>query len=111
MGFKNEHVHEKKDVARINERKARGRRLRSALLLLGGKSTLDLMLDTLKGAACTFIGVLIIFAMWVSLWENVWRTAVEPVRGAIYDTRLNRFGPSPCLFAHHGGGGGRRVVV
>jgi hypothetical protein len=25
MGFKNEHVHGKKDVARINERKARGR--------------------------------------------------------------------------------------
>jgi hypothetical protein len=36
----------------------------------------------------TFIGVLIIFAMWVSLWENVWRVSVEPVRGAIYDTRL-----------------------
>jgi len=30
MGFKNEHVHGKKDVARINERKARGRRLRPA---------------------------------------------------------------------------------
>jgi hypothetical protein len=34
MGFKNEHVHGKKDVARINERNARGRRLRSALFLL-----------------------------------------------------------------------------
>ena len=22
---------------------------------------------------------------------------VEPVRGAIYDTRLNHLGPSPCL--------------
>ena len=31
MGFKNEHVHAKKDVARINERKARGRRPWSAL--------------------------------------------------------------------------------
>jgi hypothetical protein len=41
--------------------------------------------------------VLIIFAMWVSLWENVWQASVEPTRGAIYDTRLNRLGPSPCL--------------
>jgi hypothetical protein len=30
MGFKNEHVHGKKDVTRINERKARGRRVRLA---------------------------------------------------------------------------------
>jgi hypothetical protein len=35
--------------------------------------------------------------MWVSLWDNVWCASVEPVRGAIYDTRLNRLGPSPCL--------------
>ena len=56
-------------------------------------------LDTLKGAAliATFIGVLITFAMWVSLWENVWQASVEPTRGAIYDARLNRLGPSPCL--------------
>jgi hypothetical protein len=53
--------------------------------------------DRLKGAAliATFIGVLITFAMWVSLWENVWQAAVEPTRGAIYDARLNRLGPSP----------------
>jgi hypothetical protein len=57
------------------------------------------MMDTLKAAAliATFIGFLTIFAMWVSLWDNVWRVSVEPVRGAIYDTRLNRLGPSPCL--------------
>ena len=56
-------------------------------------------LDMLKGVALigTFIGVLIIFAMWVSLWENVWQASVEPVRGAIYDTRLNRLAPSHCL--------------
>ena len=56
-------------------------------------------MDTLKGAALigTFIGVLITFAMWVSLWENVWQRSVEPTRGAIYDARLNRLGPSPCL--------------
>ena len=56
-------------------------------------------MDTIKGLAliATFIGLLIIFAMWVSLWDNVWRVSVEPVRGAIYDTRLNRLGPSPCL--------------
>ena len=55
--------------------------------------------DKLKGAAliATFIGVLPIFAMWVLLWENVWRVSVEPVRSAIYDARLNRLGPSPCL--------------
>ena len=56
-------------------------------------------MDTIKGLAliATFIGVLIIFAMWVSLWENVWQASVEPTRGAIYDARLNRLGPSPCL--------------
>jgi hypothetical protein len=34
-------------------------------------------LDMLKGAAliAAFIGVLITFAMWVSLWDNVWRAA------------------------------------
>ena len=55
--------------------------------------------DRLKGAAliATFIDFLSIFATWVLLWENVWRVSVEPVRGAIYDTRLNRLGPSPCL--------------
>jgi hypothetical protein len=55
--------------------------------------------ETIKGLALigTFIGVLIIFAMWVSLWENVWQVSVEPTRGAIYDARLNRLGPSPCL--------------
>ena len=49
-------------------------------------------MDTIKGLAliATFVGVLIIVAMWVSLWENVWSASVEPVRGAIYDTRLNR---------------------
>ncbi len=45
--------------------------------------------DKLKGAAliASFIGVLAIFAMWVALWENVWRVSVEPDRGAIYDAR------------------------
>ena len=67
-------------------------------LRLDSKAASELM-DTLKGAALigTFSGVLIIFAMWVSLWENVWRVSVEPVRGAIYETRLNRLGPSACL--------------
>jgi hypothetical protein len=45
-------------------------------------------LDMPKGAAliATFIGVLTIFAVWVSLWDNVWRgdnvwrVSVEPVR-------------------------------
>ena len=57
------------------------------------------VMDTLKGAAliATFIGFLSIFAMWVLLWENVWQASVEPVRGAIYETQLNRLGPSPCL--------------
>jgi hypothetical protein len=57
------------------------------------------VVDALKGAAliATFIGFLSIFATWVLLWENVWRVSVEPVRGAIYDARLNRLGPSPCL--------------
>jgi hypothetical protein len=57
------------------------------------------VMDALKGIAliATFIGVLVVFATWVLLWENVWRVSVEPVRGAIYDARLNRLGPSPCL--------------
>ena len=35
-------------------------------------------MDTIKGLALigTFIGVLTIFAMWVSLWENVWQASV-----------------------------------
>ena len=54
------------------------------------------MIDTLKGAALigTFIGVLITFAMWVSLWENVWQASVEPTRANIYKARI---GPSDCL--------------
>ncbi len=56
-------------------------------------------MDTIKGLALigTFIGVLTIFAMWIHIWDSTWRAAVEPVRGAIYETRLNRLGPSPCL--------------
>jgi hypothetical protein len=54
------------------------------------------MWDTLKGLALVsaFVGVLTIFAMWVSLWENVWQAAVEPTRASIYAARL---GPSHCL--------------
>jgi len=53
-------------------------------------------MDTIKGLAliATFIGVLIIFAMWVSLWENVWQASVEPTRAQIYKARI---GPSDCL--------------
>lgn len=52
-------------------------------------------MDMLKGASliAAFIGFLAIFVMWVSLWNDVWRVSLEPVRGAIYDTRLNRLGP------------------
>jgi hypothetical protein len=34
------------------------------------------MIDTIKGLAPigTFIGALITFAMWVSLWGNVWQS-------------------------------------
>ena len=56
--------------------------------------------DRLKGAAliATFIGVLIIFAMWVSLWENVWRTVGRANPREIYDAKMNRaVGHSPCL--------------
>jgi hypothetical protein len=47
------------------------------------------MIDTLKGAALigTFIDVLTIFAMWVSLWENVWRVSVEPTRANVLQRR------------------------
>jgi hypothetical protein len=53
-------------------------------------------MDTIKGLAliATFIGVLTVFAMWVSLWENVWRVSVEPTRASIYSARI---GPSPCM--------------
>jgi hypothetical protein len=56
-------------------------------------------MDALKGAALiiAFLGFIAVFATWAMLWENVWRVSVEPVRGAIYETRLNRLGPSPCL--------------
>ena len=47
------------------------------------------MIDALKGAALigTFIGVLITFAMWVSLLENVLQASVEPTRAQIYKVR------------------------
>ena len=47
-------------------------------------------MDTIKGLALigTFIGVLITFAMWVSLWENVWQASVEPTRANIYEARI-----------------------
>ena len=49
-------------------------------------------MDTIKGLAliATFIGVLTIFAMWVSLWENVWQVAVEPTRANIYSAEMSR---------------------
>ena len=49
-------------------------------------------MDTLKGLAliATFIGVLIIFAMWVSLWDNVWRVSMQPVRSQAYTTQISR---------------------
>jgi len=56
--------------------------------------------DRLKGAplVCTFIGFIAIFAMWVSLWENVWRTAVEPTRANIYSAEMSRaLDHSACL--------------
>jgi hypothetical protein len=53
-------------------------------------------MDTIKGLALigTFIGVLITFAMWVSLWENVWQASVEPTRAQIYKAHI---GPSDCV--------------
>ena len=57
-------------------------------------------MDTLKGAALigTFIGVLFTFAMWVSLWDSVWRTAVEPTRANIYSAQMSRaLDHSACL--------------
>jgi hypothetical protein len=48
--------------------------------------------DTTKGLA--LIGVLIIFAMWVSLWENVWQASVEPTRANVYSILAKLY---PCL--------------
>ena len=66
-------------------------------------------LDTLKGAAliAAFIGFLTIFAMWVSLWNDVWRVSVEPTRASIYNARLVPLTAYRVL----GHGGGLRVVV
>ena len=67
------------------------------------------MIDTLKGAAliATFLGVLTIFATLVMLWESVWQTSVEPVRGAVYDARLSALAPHFAC-ASPGGTGARR---
>jgi hypothetical protein len=56
-------------------------------------------MDTIKGLAliATLIGFIATCATWINMWESTWQSAVEPTRGAIYDTRLNRLGPSPCL--------------
>jgi hypothetical protein len=53
-------------------------------------------MDTIKGPAliAAFVGFLTIFAMWVSLWDQTWRIAVEPTKASIYSARL---GPSHCL--------------
>jgi hypothetical protein len=65
-------------------------------------------MDTIKGLAlfATFVGVLTIFAMWVSLWEKCvgcrWSRCVVQ-----YTTAMGR----RLAFAHHGRGGGRRVVA
>jgi hypothetical protein len=55
--------------------------------------------DVLKGAALTIaiLGFIAACATWIQMWESAWQVAVEPVRGAIYETRLNRLGTSPCL--------------
>ena len=65
-------------------------------------------MDTIKGLAliATFIGVLIIFAMWVSLWENVWQASVVVQYTTLDSTALGL----RRAFAHLGCGGGRRVV-
>ena len=41
-------------------------------------------MDTIKGLALigTFIGVLTIFAMWVSLWESVWQASRDSTQSA-----------------------------
>ena len=50
------------------------------------------VMDILKGAALigTFISVLITFAMWVSQWDSVRRTAVEPTRANVYSAQMSR---------------------
>ena len=57
-------------------------------------------MDTIKGLALigTFIGVLIIFAMWVSLWENVWPVSADSIALGLRHA-----------FAHLGCGGGREA--
>jgi hypothetical protein len=49
-------------------------------------------MDTIKGLALigTFIGFLTIFSMRVSLWDNVWRVVVQPVRSQAYTTQMSR---------------------
>ncbi len=68
-------------------------------------------LDTLKGAAliATFLGFIATCAAWIHIWDSTWQAAVEPARGAIYDTRLIALGLRHA-FDHRGCGGGRRVV-
>jgi hypothetical protein len=65
-------------------------------------------MDTIKGLAliATFIGFLTIFAMWVSLWDNVWRVSVEPTRASIYAARIG-----PSAYRVRGRGGRLRVVA
>jgi hypothetical protein len=50
------------------------------------------VMDTLKGVALViaFLGFLATCATWIHIWDSTWQAAVEPIRGAIYETRLNR---------------------
>jgi hypothetical protein len=55
------------------------------------------------------LGFLTIFAMWVSLWDNVWRSRSSLF--VVQYTSLDSIALGLRLaFAHHGCGGGRRVV-
>jgi hypothetical protein len=69
------------------------------------------MMDTLKAAAliATSIGFLTIFAMWVSLWDNVWQVSVSLF--VAQSTTLDSITLGLRLaFPHHGFCGGRRRV-
>jgi hypothetical protein len=69
------------------------------------------MMDTLKAAAliATFIGFLTIFAMWVSLWDNVGQVSVSLF--VAQSTTLDSITLGLRLaFPHHGCCGGRRRV-
>jgi hypothetical protein len=58
-------------------------------------------IDNLKGLAliAAFIGFLAVFATWVSIWNQTWQAAINPIPTQVIGASMSR---SPCLRSGEG---------